>query len=69
MRFESAERGNVMKEYRERLAAQGKKIRVITPCEEYFATLLTVDDDGALVVKDENGDEKRLISGEISIKL
>ncbi len=53
--------------YRERLLWKNKEIVYIHNGQSYTATLLDVDDNGALIIN-ENGDIKKISSGEISIK-
>ncbi len=62
------ERAEVMRRYRERLSHVGKLVRVLTAKEEYRATLLGVTDEGFLRVLPEDGRERILKSGEISIR-
>ena len=45
-----------------------EKIRVIGLDDSYEATLKGVDENGYLIVLDDNGDEKKVIGGEISIR-
>lgn len=56
-------------EYRERNFAIGKKITVISGSNEYEADCIGMDDDCCLIVKFENGEEKHISSGEISIRV
>lgn len=57
-------------EYKAKSFLIGKKIivhPVIGSDETYFARVLDIDDEAHLVVKSENGIEKKLFSGEVSI--
>lgn len=60
-------------EYRRRSAVLGKKVKVIenTLCPDisYSATAIAIDDDCNLIVRLEDGTQKALYSGEISIRL
>ncbi len=67
--FESADPVSYMSRYREKSIAIGRTAEVISAGGNYFAKILDIDCDGALVVKTERGEQKKLISGEISIKL
>lgn len=59
--------GKFMDSYRSRLFFLGKKIRVIGALGEYAATALDVNRSGELKVRLENGEQRSLSSGEISI--
>lgn len=59
----------VMKEYIKRSFIIGEKITVIAENGEKEATALSINQSGNLLVRFENGEEKLLSSGEISIKL
>lgn len=61
--------GDFMDAYRQRLVVIGKRVRVINHEGEYFAKALEIEDDGALIVLDENGEMQRLCFGEISLRL
>ncbi len=53
--------------YREKMLYVGERINVISPTETYAAILVSVNDDFSLNVMTDNG-EKRVFSGEISIR-
>lgn len=55
-------------EYSKRLFMIDEKIRVIGLDDSYEAILKGVDGNGYLIVLDDNGDEKKVIGGEISIR-
>ncbi len=59
----------VISEYRSRCFIIGRTVRVIMPSGEYCASVLDIDKDGALIVKKENGETERLVSGEVSIRI
>ncbi|TDT50317.1 biotin--[acetyl-CoA-carboxylase] ligase [Fonticella tunisiensis] len=46
----------------------GKKVLISGINEEYEAEAIDIDDDGALLVRLENGDVKKVLSGDVSIK-
>ena len=54
--------------YRRKLMWQGEKIRVISGQEEYTCTLLGVTDSYALRVRLEDGTERTVSSGEITVR-
>lgn len=56
-------------EYKRRLFVLGKRIKVISPYEEYYATALDIDSECRLIVKLDDGSVRTLSSGEISTKL
>lgn len=58
-----------MDAYRQRSAVIGKRVKVINHEGEYFAKALEIEDDGVLIVRDENGEIQRLCFGEISLRL
>lgn len=55
--------------YKNRLFILGKKVEIINSSETQNATVLDLDENFHLKVLLENGNEKELFSGEISIKL
>lgn len=61
-------RGGVMDEYRQRCVVLGEKVTVTRGSESFVATVTDLDGEGALIVTDKNGEIKRLISGEVSIR-
>ena len=54
--------------YRSRLMWTGERIRVVRGTDEYSCTMLGVDDDYALRVRLDDGTERTVSSGEISIR-
>ena len=59
---------DVLNLYRERSVIPGKRVRVIKPACEYFATAVEIDDDGALVIKTDGGVTEHLATGEVSVR-
>lgn len=59
----------VIEEYRARSLVIGKEVRVIKPLAEYSATVLDVDERGALVIRLPDGEVEHLDTGEVSIRL
>ena len=58
-----------MDEYRRRSIATGQRFSYIRGGKTLFAVAETVDDEGILIARSDDGSELRLSSGEISIKL
>ena len=69
LRFENAEREEYMEKYRAYSLVIGKRVTVITLSESYLAEVISIDDSGALTVKNDGGDLIRLFTGEVSIRL
>ncbi|MCR4956907.1 MAG: biotin--[acetyl-CoA-carboxylase] ligase [Lachnospiraceae bacterium] len=55
-------------EYLGLLANYKEKVRVLDPAGEYTATCIGVDEDGSLLVKTEDRIEKKVRSGEVSVR-
>lgn len=64
----NTDRAVLLEEYRKKLLYINEKISVNRFGESYTATVLGVDDDFGLIVRDEGGDIRTLHSGEISIR-
>lgn len=62
-------KAKIMDDYRKRSAVIGEKVWLIRFDEKIGATVLDVDLDGGLVVRDENGCTRTVNSGEISLRL
>lgn len=58
----------ILAEYQSSLFIIGRVVEVVQPRETYLATVLGIDQDGALLVHAE-GEAKRLQSGEVHLKL
>ncbi len=65
---DNLEDNSYLKEYRENSLVIGKNVQVIAPNETYTAFVKQIDDNGALVIELEDGSEKLLQSGEISLR-
>ncbi len=59
----------LLERYRERLCCIGKKITVISASGQYEAECTGINEYGHLIVRDMNGTENTLFSGEISIRM
>lgn len=53
---------------REYSAVLGKKVRIIRKNEETVRKAVEIDENGALVLEDENGNRETVISGEVSVR-
>ena len=58
-----------MAEYREHSLVTGKEIYFVKDGEKTNATAISIDDDGGLTVKLENGEVTTLRGGEISVRM
>ncbi len=67
--FESSDPDVYMKRYSELSVLTGRRVKVITPTEFYFAKVLGVNLDGSLSITTDNGDSLNLISGDVSVRL
>ncbi len=67
--FRESETLIYMQKYRSLSAVIGKRVQAICPTGNFYADVVDIDDDGALIVMNDAKEEKRLISGEISIKM
>jgi BirA family biotin operon repressor/biotin-[acetyl-CoA-carboxylase] ligase len=61
------DRAAQMREYRRRCPVAGKEITVLRGDERYFATVLSIEEDGSLRIL-RKGEQQLLSSGEISIR-
>ena len=55
--------------YRQRSVVLGKRVKVINHGITYLAKAISISDDGSLTVVDDNGKERELCFGEISLRL
>jgi len=58
----------ILDEYISRSVTIGRMVRVIAPDEEYTAQACGIDETGALLVHDENGNERRVLCGDVSVR-
>ena len=54
--------------YEARTATLGRDVHVVSVTESYTARALRVDETGALIVRDERGNERRVLSGDVSVR-
>ncbi|NLX74990.1 MAG: biotin--[acetyl-CoA-carboxylase] ligase [Synergistaceae bacterium] len=62
------EKSDILKYYESRLFIIGTQVLVTSLEDSYVATVLGIDDMGALVVKDERGNIQNISTGEIKLK-
>ncbi len=67
--YRSLPEKSFMEEYRSRSYVIGREIVIISAGGAENALAVDIDDEGALVVKTESGETRRLSSGEISIRV
>ena len=58
----------ILQEYISRSVTIGRMVRVIAPDEEYTAEACGIDETGALLVRDEKGNERRVLCGDVSVR-
>jgi BirA family biotin operon repressor/biotin-[acetyl-CoA-carboxylase] ligase len=58
----------VLKAWRERAQIKGRKIKVTSFGETLVGIAVDVDSDGALILKTEDGSQKRIVAGDIEYK-
>jgi len=58
----------ILPQYLRRSVTIGQAVRVIASDEEYIAHAHGVDETGALLVTDENGTERRVLCGDVSVR-
>jgi BirA family biotin operon repressor/biotin-[acetyl-CoA-carboxylase] ligase len=55
-------------EYNGRLAGIGRQVQILSGGEGVVRTSHGIDEEGALIVSDEEGNEEKIISGEVSVR-
>ena len=58
----------IMDEYNSILANNGKEVRVLAPSGDYTGMSLGIEKDGELLVRTEDGEVKKVLSGEVSVR-
>ncbi len=69
--YDFIESGSIKKSVdicRNKSAILGKRIKIINRDKEIFAYALDIIDDGQLLIKKENGETKKIMSGEVSVR-
>ena len=69
LRFEDSDASEYMQKYCELSMLSGRRVKVILPLGEYFATVCGINPDGSLKIICDSGEIKDLRSGDVSIKL
>lgn len=59
---------DIIVEYNEKLISKNKEVKIIEQKEEWIGTSLGIDEKGRLLVKLSNGEEKKIVSGEVSVR-
>ena len=67
--FEESQISEYMHEYRSRSLVIGKRVGLVSSGESFFATVLGIEDDGAIRVVLDSGEERTFYSAEIGIVL
>jgi len=57
-----------LSEYNERLCSIGRQVQILSGGEGVIRTSHGIDEEGALIVSDEDGKEEKIISGEVSVR-
>lgn len=60
--------GHIMMKYKENTIIIGKKVKLINGSQEELVFVKDITEDGALLVLTEDGDDKRIVSGEVSLR-
>ena len=58
----------MMDSYSKRSATLGKVVNVIGMKESFIGEAISIDDTGALIVKDEQGENRRVLAGDVSVR-
>ncbi len=58
----------LLEQYNKKLINTNEKVKLIRKGEEQIRVALKVDETGALIVKDENDIEEKIISGDVSVR-
>lgn len=67
--FEASEISSYIGKYRERSAVIGKRVRMTSAGEDFFCEVLRIENDGAISVSLDSGEEKSFYSAEVSVIL
>lgn len=63
----TGDKGKVLEQYNSRLFILGREVTVTEPSGSCSATVLSVSGTGGLIIRDENGLEREVVSGEIQL--
>lgn len=67
-RFKEGEFGGLLSEWRSMTSFLGKKVEVVSFAEKFRGVAVDVDENGALIVKLENGAERKIVSGDVTVR-
>lgn len=67
-RLENGEAEAILREYGAQCCTVGSQVQVSGSTVEFTGKALRVDDTGALIVQDAEGNERRLFSGDVSVR-
>ena len=67
--FSPAKTSEYIEEYRKKSIMIGRRVKVLSPLGDYFAEVQSIDDDAALIVKNDKNEIIRLYTGDVSIKI
>ena len=59
---------DIINYYESKLFIKGQHVLVVNGAEEELATVMGIDKDGSLIVENDNGDIRHLITGEIKLR-
>lgn len=66
--FSAGDRAVILSAARDRMATLGRAVTVISGPERWQATAVDLDEDGALLVRDERGAIQRVLAADVSIR-
>jgi len=66
--MENENMSGLLEDYNRLLANRNNAVRVLAPSNEYTGTALGIDETGELLVRMEDGEIRRVISGEVSVR-
>ncbi len=59
---------DILEGYRSNCINFTDKVKIIEEVKTYEAQVLAIEKEGALVVRDDEGNEKRIVAGEVSVR-
>jgi BirA family biotin operon repressor/biotin-[acetyl-CoA-carboxylase] ligase len=66
--LETEDLSKLQQEYNELLVNRNRTVKIIEKDRERIMTAMGIDENGALLVKDDEGNEEAIISGEVSVR-
>jgi BirA family biotin operon repressor/biotin-[acetyl-CoA-carboxylase] ligase len=67
-RFKRKEFGVLLSEWRSMASFLGKRVEVISFTENFHGIAVDVDENGALIVNLENGTERKIVAGDVTVR-